>query len=112
MRAGVVTGIYILTAFVVAGVIFAMRRVGAPALLQSVLSVFLIASLSAGLEPGTVKAAVLSGGLDRLWSRGLGPLLAAGALKALVASIPLALVWRVADPKMALPVLALDASSS
>ncbi len=106
VRAGVVTGIYVVTALVVAGVIFAMRRVGAPALLQSVLSVFLIASLSAGLEPGTVKAEVLGGGLDRLRSRGLGPLLATGALKALVASIPLALIWRLADPKMALPVLA------
>jgi hypothetical protein len=106
VRAVVVAGIYLVTALAVAGVIFAMRRVGAPSLLQSVLSVFLIASLSAGLEPGTVKAEVLGGGLGRLRATALAPLLITGALKGLVASVPLALVWRVADPKLAPTVLA------
>ncbi len=105
-RAVVVAGIYLVTALVVAAVALAMRRQGSPALLQSALSVFLIASLSAGLEPGTVKAEVLGGGLEKLKTSALAPLLTAGALKGLAASIPLAMIWRVADPTMALATLA------
>jgi hypothetical protein len=66
--------------------------------LRNVLGLFFIATFSGGLDPGTTKAAALSpGGVDRA---DIGPYLLASAVKGLLTSPALALLWRTADPTL------------
>lgn len=101
-RAAVAAGAYLVTAVVAAVAIVALRRAITPAALQSALGFFFIAVLAAGIEPATVKAAVLRGRADGASEVGASTWLAACAVKALVASPLLVLLWRFADPRIAL----------
>jgi len=103
VRSAMAVGAYLATALVAAAAILALRQAISPAALQSALGFFFIAAIAAGLEPATVKAAVLGGA-----SRGAIPGPAAPAwqvviaVKALAASPLLALLWRFADPHVPL----------
>ncbi len=104
-RALLVTAAYVAAAVVILGTVFALRGLVSPGVLKSFLAFVLVASLSAGLEPGTVKAAALT-------EAGIGAtpqtvFLAAGLLKALIAAPILTLLWAFADPSAAPSALAL-----
>ena len=102
-RAAITAGAYVTAALVVVLTFLALKGRVEPRVLQALLGYFFIASLSAGLEPGTIKAAALSGpgvAVD------LGAALAASIIKGLAASPILALVWRFADPHIDGAVLA------
>jgi O-antigen/teichoic acid export membrane protein len=103
-RAAVVTGVYLAAAVAVLLTVIVLRPLVPPATLDRFLGFILIASLAAGLEPGTVKAAALreAGGEGA----STAAYLAAGAIKALAASPVLALVWRFADPSASATTLA------
>jgi hypothetical protein len=103
-RAAVVTGVYLAAAVAVLLTVIVLRPLVPPATLDRFLGFILIASLAAGLEPGTVKAAALreAGGQGA----STAAYLAAGAIKALAASPVLALVWRFADPAVPATTLA------
>jgi hypothetical protein len=95
-RAVVVTVAYLAAAAAVLLTVIVLRGLVPAALLDRFLGFVLIASLAAGLEPGTVKASALgeAGGQATVSPAHL----AAGAVKALAASPVLALLWRFADP--------------
>jgi hypothetical protein len=95
-RAAAVTGVYLASAAAVLLTVILLRAQVPPSALSRFLGFVVIASLSAGLEPGTVKAAAL----DPQGARDIpgAAFLAAGALKAIAASPVLALLWRFADP--------------
>ena len=95
-RAALVTGVYLAAAVAVLLTIIVLRPLIPPAALSRFLGFVLIASLAAGLEPGTVKAAALGdAGIN-----GASPAayMAAGAIKGLAASPVMMLLWRFADP--------------
>src|SRR5271155_1623206 len=95
-RAAAVTGAYLSAAAAVLLTVIVLRGLVAPAVLSRFLGFVFIASLAAGLEPGTVKAAALGeGGVD---SATPAAYLWAAVLKGLAASPALALLWRFADP--------------
>ena len=105
VRSAVVAGVYLAAALAVLGTVIVLRGLVAPAILSRFLGFVLIASLAAGLEPGTVKAAApRRGGRPR----GATPaaFLAAGAVKGLAASPVLALLWWFADPTVPAATLA------
>jgi hypothetical protein len=95
VRAVVVAGAYLATALVVLVVVTVLRVREAPDSLRAVLSFYFISALAAGLEPATVKAAVLSGGRA---PDDLAGVLAAGAVKGVGAAPILALAGWFADP--------------
>jgi hypothetical protein len=100
-RALTVAGAYVATALVVLMVVLLLRRQIDPAPLRDALSFLFIAALAAGLEPGTVKAAMLRGAKgDRASAIGARAFLAVSALKGVLAAPLLAIVWRVADPHL------------
>ena len=105
-RAVFTAGAYLLAAVVVVVTFIALKGRVDPRLLQGLLGYFFIASMSAGLEPGTIKAAALAGANG---SAGrdidVAAALAASALKGIVAAPILALVWRFADPHIDAAVL-------
>jgi hypothetical protein len=105
VRAAVVAGAYLATALAVVSAILLLRRTISPSALREVLGFYFIAALAAGLEPATVKAALLGEGTP---PGNLGAVLGASALKALAAAPVLALVWRFADPGVPLAVLLLS----
>jgi hypothetical protein len=95
-RAAAATGAYLAAAVVILLTAIILRGLVAPEALSRFLGFVFIASLAAGLEPGTVKAAALGeGGVDAVTPAAY---LAAAALKAVAASPILALLWRFADP--------------
>ena len=103
-RAATLTGVYLAAALAVLGTVFALRALVAPATLDRFLGFVLIASVAAGLEPATVRAAALGeAGVE-----GASPVayVVAGALKGVAASLVLALAWRFADPGVPAAVLA------
>lgn len=103
-RAAVVTVVYLAATGVVLGTVIAVRGLVAPAILRGFLGFVLIATLAAGLEPGTVKAAALGeAGAD---VAGVPAYLVAGAVKGLAASPFLGVLWRFSDPAVTLPTLA------
>ena len=94
-RAAFTAGAYVTAAAVVVLTFFALKgRVDARTL-QALLGYFFIASMAAGLEPGTIKAAALK-------HQGLAvdvrAAMTASVIKGLAASPILAVVWRFADP--------------
>ena len=92
-------GAYLLAAAVVVATFVALKGRVDPRLLQGVLGYFFITSMSAGLEPGTIKAAALAGANGSVGRNvDVRAVLAASALKGVVASPILALVWGFADP--------------
>ena len=95
-RALAVTGVYIAAAVAVLLTVIVLRGQIAPASLRGVLGFVFVATLAAGLEPGTVKAAALGEAGVKVAS--LGAFLGAGALKAILVSPILAVLWRFADP--------------
>jgi hypothetical protein len=103
-RAAAVTGAYLAAAAAVLLTVIALRGVVSPTILRRFLGFVFMASLTAGLEPGTVKGAALGEAGVRGASR--GAYLAAGAIKGLAASPILALLWRFADPGVSLATLA------
>ncbi|MEO8926958.1 MAG: hypothetical protein ABI306_07320 [Caulobacteraceae bacterium] len=103
VRAAVTSGAYLVTALAAAVAILVLRRTISPAALQGALGFFFIAAIAAGIEPATVKAAVLRGGPDGpLPATGASVYLAVGAVKALAAAPLLAILWRFADPRIPL----------
>ncbi|MDQ2861374.1 MAG: hypothetical protein M3T55_11770 [Pseudomonadota bacterium] len=103
VRSAVAIGAYLVTALVAAAAILALRQAIPPAALRGALGFFFIAAISAGLEPATVKAAVLRGGARGAIVRPWAPAAqVAIAVKALAASPFLALRWRFADPHVPL----------
>ena len=103
-RAAAVTAAYLAGAAAVLLTVIALRGLVPPSILRRFLGFVFIASLTAGLEPGTVKAAAL--GEAGVRGAGRGAYLAAGAIKGLAASPVLALLWRFADPGVSLATLA------
>ncbi len=95
LRAAVVAGAYLTTSAVVLLSIYFLRRLAPSQEVQTVLGFFFLASLISGLDPATTKAAALADGALSLDPR---PLLAASAVKALLAAPVLGIVWRFADP--------------
>ncbi len=96
-------GAYLVTALVAVVAILLLRRAISPAALQSALGFFFIAAIAAGLEPATVKAALLRGGpRESIAEAGAPVYLLAGTVKALAASPFLAILWRFADPRIPL----------
>lgn len=105
-RAATVAGSYLVTAVTVLIAIVVMRAMVSPSLLRDALSFFFIATLAAGLEPATVKAAVLGGeGGPAVPGAGMGAYLCASVIKALAASPFLAALWAFSDPKIDLTCL-------
>ncbi|HEY5070696.1 MAG TPA: hypothetical protein VII63_01570 [Caulobacteraceae bacterium] len=101
-RAAVVTGSYVAAAAVILLTVAVLKHETAAPVLRGVLSFFFISSLSSGLEPGTTKAAFLSGVVSAGPGRGMiTSMLRASALKAAGASPFLALLWRFTDPHLA-----------
>ncbi len=101
----VVAGAYLATALVVLTVVVLLRgRVSADTL-RAVLGFYFICALAAGLEPATVKAAVLAGGRE---PDDLAGILAASAVKGVAAAPILALLWWFAEPRTPLCVLMLS----
>jgi len=100
-RAATVAGSYLATAIVVLAAVVIMRRLVSPQLLRDALSFFFISTLAAGLEPATVKAAVLGGepGADAQ-ATSTGAYVCAGAVKAVAASPFLAALWAFSDPQL------------
>jgi hypothetical protein len=96
VRAVVVAGAYLATALAVLTVVLVLRGRLSPDPLRAVLGFYFVSALSAGLEPATVKAAVLASGRA---PDNLAGVLAAGAVKGAVAAPLLALVWWFADPR-------------
>ena len=99
-RGGEAGAAYLATSLVTLATLYALNRAGDAELLRQVLAIQFIASLAAGLEPGTAKAAALGGA-----SRGEAPpstraIVVVSGLKALLAAPILALVWRLFDPTM------------
>ena len=97
-RAVFTAGAYLLAAVVVVLTFIALKGRVDPRLLQGLLGYFFIASMSAGLEPGTIKAAALAGTNGSARDVDVRAALTASALKGVIASPILALVWRFADP--------------
>ncbi len=98
-RAVFTAGAYLLAAAVVVATFIALKGRVDPRLLQGLLGYFFIASMSAGLEPGTIKAAALAGASgSAARDVDVRAALAASALKGIAASPIVALVWRFADP--------------
>ncbi len=104
VRAAVVTGVYLAATVAVLGSVIVLRGLVPPAMLSRFLGFVLIASLAAGLEPGTVKAAAL--GEAGVHGARPAAFLAAGAIKGLAASPVLALLWWFADPTVLAATLA------
>ena len=103
-RAVVVTGAYVAATVAVLLTVIVLRGAVSPQLLRNLLGFIFIASLAAGLEPGTIKAAALGeAGVD---GAALASYLGVGALKGALASPFLAILWRLADPTLPVPVLA------
>ena len=103
-RAAVATAAYGAAAAAILLTVILLRGVVSGVVLRAFLGYVLIAQVSAGLEPGTVKAAALGpAGVDAAspWAY-----LAAGAVKGLLASPVLALLWKFADPAATAPLLA------
>ena len=105
VRAVVVAGAYLATALAVLAMVVMLRGRVSPDTLRAVLGIYFISALTAGLEPATVKAAVLVTGRA---PENLAGVLAAGAVKSLAAAPILALVWWLADPRTPLSLLALS----
>ena len=109
VRAVVVAGAYLATALAVLSVVLVLRVRLSPDPLRAVLGFYFISALAAGLEPATVKAAVLSSGRA---PQNLAGVLAAGAVKGVAAGPILALVWWLADPHTAVSMLMLSPLSA
>jgi len=102
-RAVFTAGAYLAAAIVIVLTFFVLKgRVG-PHVLQGLLGYFFIASTTAGLEPGTVKAAALANPKGRT---DVLAITAVSALKGLAAAPIVALVWRFSDPSIGLATLA------
>jgi|GEM_PF-1886871 len=101
-RAGAVTGVYLVAALTVLATVIWLRRAIAPEALRGFLGLVVFATLTSGLEPATAKADALRGGA----ATDLRSILAVSALKALIASPLLALVWRYGDPDLGWTALA------
>ncbi len=97
---------YLAAALIVIATLLALKGRVEPRVLRALLGYFFIASLSAGLDPATVKAAALAtSDPARVDSIDVRAALAASVLKGLAASPFLALVWRFADPAINLATL-------
>lgn len=105
-RALILTSAYVVTSAVVLAAAVGLGQLVTPSLLAGVLSVFFISMLSSGLEPGTAKALVLQGSAPAADRAQLQGLALASMAKALVASAPLGLLWRISDQSLAWPVMA------
>ncbi len=103
-RAAAVTGAYVAATAVMLLAVIVLRGMVAPALLRNVLGLIFLTSLSAGLEPGTIKAAAL--GEAGVEGADLVAYLAVGAMKGALASPLLAIIWRLADPTIPFSILA------
>jgi hypothetical protein len=103
-RAAAATGAYVIASAAILLTVIGLRGLGAPSLSRSVLAFIFVASLAAGLDPATSRAALLTG------AGGGDPspraCLFVGALKGLLASPFLVIVWRFADPSIDLATLA------
>lgn len=97
-RGAMAAAAYLTTSLVALGVLYVLNRQGDPELLRQVLAIHFIASLAAGLEPATAKAAALNGALATGPAPSARTIVVASGVKALFASPALALVWRLADP--------------
>jgi hypothetical protein len=103
-RAAVVTGVYLAAAAAILLTVIGLRTVAPATALRQFLGFVFIASLAAGLEPGTVKGAALGeAGVD---GAPRAAYLAASAAKGLGASPIFLLLWRFADPTISLGALA------
>lgn len=105
-RAVVLTSAYVATSIVVLVSAVGLRQVVSPSMLAGVLSVFFISMLSSGLEPGTAKAFVLQGSVSAVGKEQLQGVAFASVAKALIASLPLGLLWRVSDQSLSFAVIA------
>jgi len=95
-RATLAATIYAGAALIGLAMVVLARRGLAPEPLRILLSYLVIATISAGLEPGTAKAAALAKG-----GRGLPPVAAVlmvSTLKAVFAAFILAAIWKVSAP--------------
>jgi hypothetical protein len=102
-RVAIVIGAYVAAAVAILATVALLRSRIAPEILRDLLGYVFIATLAAGLEPGTVKAAAVSrNGVDAAEPRAY---LTASTLKALLAAPLLALLWRFADPAVPASVL-------
>ena len=102
-RAVAVTATYLAASLLILATVMILRGQVSPERLRAFLAFVFIATLSAGLEPGTAKADALRPGP----AAPLIAMLTASVIKALFASPVLALVWRYGDPSADLRTLLL-----
>lgn len=104
-RGVMVASAYLATSIVVLASAVGLGQIVSPSILAGVLSVFFISMLSSGLEPGTAKALVLQGAASVVGKEQLQGVAFASAAKALIASLPLGLLWRFSDQSVSLTVI-------
>jgi hypothetical protein len=95
-RAGVVIGIYVLSALALLGTLLILRGAVSASALRATLAFFFVSATASGLEPGTVKAAALHP--QGAFGRSSISYAAASTVKAFAISPVIGLVWRFADP--------------
>jgi hypothetical protein len=105
VRAVVVAGAYLATALAVLAVVLILRGRVSQEMLRAVLGFYFVSALAAGLEPATVKAAVLASGRA---PDNLAAVLGASAVKGVAAAPILAVVWWFADPRASVYMLMLS----
>ncbi len=99
-RGGIAGAAYLAASLIVLATLFTLNRQGDANLLRQVLAIHFIATLAAGLEPATAKAAALAVTEAALDLPSRRTIVAASGIKALLAAPGLALVWRLSDPAM------------
>lgn len=105
-RGVMVASAYLATSVVVLTSAVGLGQIVSPSILAGVLSVFFISMLSSGLEPGTAKAFVLQSTASVVCKEQLQGVAIASAAKALIASLPLGLLWRFSDQSLSFAVFA------
>jgi hypothetical protein len=104
-RAVLAMTVYAAAAIASLATVIIARRDLPPDTLRILLSYLVIATISAGLEPGTTKAAALMNGGQELPP--VGAVLIISTVKAILAAAILALIWKLSAPGVTLRVLLL-----
>jgi len=104
-RAVLAMTVYAAAAMASLATVIIARRELPPDTLRILLSYLVIATISAGLEPGTTKAAALMNGGRELPP--VGAVLIISTVKAILAAAILALIWKLSAPGVTLRVLLL-----
>jgi hypothetical protein len=104
-RVSMVTGVYLVSAAAILLAVVLARHGLRPEPLRILLSYLVIATIAAGLEPGTSKAAALTRGAGMMPP--LASIMMISTIKGLAASGVLAVIWKISDPSVPLQILLL-----